>query len=302
MCDFCSVPKHALGIKFAGAEGDCGPGKWRADEAVAVRNWVVEQRGLWDTVPPGGMKLNQVPGPGGINCATLSSGPNGGMNHVEIRVSQNLIEVWASDAGSRVLKKINTITDANLSFTRGLIWISTASYNAPKAGGTAIHTQSWDNVAFDGPVTYRDLSFDVLDRLAPTGTPNVVNLGWDTAPSSPVTLTTLPMTAANIAASTRALLMYNFGWTNHVNTFNYAINGHAVSVPNPVPLPLRGERSVSFEVPLSWLVAGPQNIVLSGDQSFLVRNVNIVLVSAAPVPPVEGTTPPGVPANLRIVP
>ena len=97
--------------------------------------------------------------------------------------------------------------------------------------------------------------------------------------------------------------MFNFGWQYHVNTFNYSINGHPVSAPNPVPLPLHGKRSVSFEVPLNWLVPGAaQNITLSGDEIFNVQNVNIVLVAAAPVPPIEGATPPSVPTNLRIVP
>jgi hypothetical protein len=109
------------------------------------------------------------------------------------------------------------------------------------------------------------------------------------------------MTAGNIAAATRALLMFNFNGGQSL-TFNYSINGHAVSAPSPVPAPLMGQRAVSFQVPLNYLVAGPQNIVLSADQPISLQNVNIVLVAAAPVPPITGTQPPGVPANLRIVP
>jgi hypothetical protein len=289
-CDFCSVPKHALGIRFAGNLGDC-PGGWRADSAVVIRNYVVEDRNIFEG-NTSGMRIQQT------GCASLSSGPNGALNHIELRISQNTIDVYASDAGSRNLRRINTITNANLSFTRGLIWLEDAHYNADKGQpGHQNHTFTWDNVAFDGPPTYRDLSFDVLDRLTPHSQ-GWVNIGWPTTPSGPVTLNTLPMTAQNIAAAKRALFMFNFGHTTHVNTFNYSINGHAVSVPNPIPLPLRGERSVAFEVPLSHLVAGPQNIVISGDQNFNIRNVNIVLVDAAPVP---GFNPPAPPANLRIL-
>lgn len=55
-------------------------------------------------------------------------------------------------------------------------------------------------------------------------------------------------------------------------------------------------------VPLSQLVAGPQIVRISSDVDMVVQNVNIVLVAAAPVPPVEGSLPPALPTNLRIVP
>jgi hypothetical protein len=297
-CDFCSVPQHAIGIRFAASNGDCGTGSWRADSVIAVRDYVEEDRGIFDGNTTG-MQIQQT------GCVTMSSGPNGGLNHIEIRISQNNIDVYATDAGTRApLKHINTITNANLSFSRGLIWIEDAHYNAHKSDRDESHnhTYAWDNVAFDGPATYRDLSFDVLDRVAPPPAyPSTINLGWETAPGSPANLNTLPMTAANISAATRALLMFNFGTYPHVNTFNYSINGHAVSVANPIPLPLNGKRSVSFEVPLAWLVPGPQNIVISGDEPFGIHNVNIVLVAAAPVPGIGPPAVPSTPSGLRIL-
>jgi hypothetical protein len=295
-CDACSLPKHAIGIRLDGEGGSC-EGGWRAGSVIAVRNYVVEEKGVFDP-DNGGMRIQQT------GCASEPTGPNGGMNHVEIRVSQNTIEVWATDAGTRAgLHMINLITNANLSFTKGLIWIEDAHYNGYKSSrpSTHNHTFAWDNVAFDGPPTYRDLSFDVLDKNVPGGFPNTWALGWLTGPTFPASLTTLPMTAANISAATKALLMFNYGWVTSVDTINYSINGHAVSVANPVVLPLRGLRSVSFEVLLSWLVPGPQSIVISSNTPDAVQNVNIVLVAAAPVPPVAGATPPGTPSNLRII-
>ena len=91
------------------------------------------------------------------------------------------------------------------------------------------------------------------------------------------------MTAANIAAARNALLMFNFGY-NPIMTFNYVINGHAESAPSPFPPAAVRDRSVALPVPLSDLAPGRQNIVLSGDQTMIVSNVNIVLVAAASVP------------------
>lgn len=289
-CDFCSLPRHGFGLRFGATEGAC-PGGWRTESVIVVRNYVPEEHGIfWGN--SSGVRIQD------LGCARLSTGPNGSLNHVELRISQNQIDVYASDAGSTTLKLINRITGANLSATRGLIWIGDGHYNANKSGGRddSVHTYTWDNVAFDGPATYRDLSFDVLDRMQPVGN-NTYRLGWETTPSSPAKLQSLPMTTQDIQASASALLMFNYGLFNQISTFNYTINGHANSVPSPVPASARGMRSVALNVPLNQLVNGPQSIVINGNQDMLVSNVNIVLVAAAPVP---GSNPPDAPSNLRI--
>jgi hypothetical protein len=297
-CDLCSVPRNGFGIRFAADRGSC-PGGWRADGAIVVRNYVVEDRSIFESNTTG-MRIQEK------GCASLSTGPNGGLNHVEIRVSQNQIDVYASNAGTTTpLRLINTITNANLTFTRGLVWIQDAHYNATKAfdqdpsiPNQKNHTYTWDNVAFDGPATYRDLSFDVLDRNVALAD-GVYKVGWDTTPTSPANLTTLPMTAQNIAASTSAFLLINFGKDTLPTTFNYTINGNANSVPSALPATgLKGMRSLALPVPLTQLVAGPQNIVLSSNVSMMVQNVNIVLVAAAAVP---NFPRPGAPSNLRII-
>ena len=290
-CDFCSLPRNGLGLRFGSGDGSC-QGGWRTDSVVVVRNYVPEEHGIfW-----GGNTGTRIEENG---CVRMSTGPNGGLNHVELRIAQNRIEVWASDAGSSTLKLINTVHNANLTLTRGLIWIGDAHYNASKSGGRddTHHTYTWDNVAFDGPATYRDLSFDVLDRMASLGNGRY-DLGWPTSPSNPATLQTLPMTTANIQAATSAMLMFNFGVFSQISTFNYTINGNASSAPSPLWSQSKGMRSVALNVPLSHLVNGPQTIRLSGNQDMVVSNVNIVLVAAAPVP---GTNPPNAPSNLRIL-
>jgi hypothetical protein len=300
-CDTCTVSRHALGIRFAADRGSCGNG-WRADSAVVVRNWAIEDRGIFDT-NPAGMQVRER------GCATLSSGPNGGLNHIEIRISQNDIDIYASDAGSKTLKLINTIRNANLTFSKGLIWIGDYHYNASKAHeqdsrvpDQTNHTYTWDNVAFDGPATYRDLSYDVLDRTQPNGTPNgalVYKIGWETTPGAPANLNTVPMSGPAIQTSTNAYLLFHFGKDVVPSTFNYTINGNVNSAPNPQPGGMVGWRAMALPVPLNQLVNGPNNIRLSANVATMFQNVNIVLVAATPVP---GAGPrPTPPTNLRIM-
>jgi hypothetical protein len=290
-CDFCSLPRNGFGLRFGSGDGSC-PGGWRTDSVVVVRNYVPEEHGIfW-----GGNTGTRIEENG---CARMSTGPNGSLNHVELRIAQNRIEVWASDAGSSTLRLINTVHNANLTLSRGLVWIGDAHYNASKSGGRddTHHTYTWDNVAFDGPATYRDLSFDVLDRMASLGSGRW-DLGWPSSPSNPAQVQTLPMTAANIQAATSAMLMFNFGLFNQISTFNYTVNGHAMTSQTPLWSQSKGMRSVAFNVPLSNLVAGPQTVRISGNQDMVISNINIVLVAAAPVP---GSNPPAAPSNLRIL-
>jgi len=297
-CAFCSLPRNGFGIRFGGDRGTCPEG-WRAESVTIVRNYVAEERHIYESNTTGAQIREK-------GCASLSTGPNGGLNHVEIRISHDQIDVYASDAGSKTpLRLINTITDANLSFSRGLIWIEDAHYNAEKAvslngmPSQKNHTFTWDNVAFDGPPTYRDLSFDVLDQGAPLGG-GVFDLGWNTTGTQPAMLRTLPITAANIAAARSALLLFNFGLYTAPSAFKYSINGHASSVASPLSATVRGMRSLALPVELSYLVAGPQNIGLSSDTDMLVSNVSLVLVAAAPVP--GSSEDPKTPTNLRIIP
>ena len=74
-----------------------------------------------------------------------------------------------------VLKQISSYTNANLSLTTrdhaGEDVHNNAKRGADPSTGTpnlANHTFAWDNIGFDGPATYRDISLDVLDACMPT--------------------------------------------------------------------------------------------------------------------------------------
>ena len=72
-----------------------------------------------------------------LDCVIAPPDDLGITNHVELRISQNQIDIYATDAGvvptPANLKRIAVVTDAKLSLTRGLIWLQDVHYNADKA-------------------------------------------------------------------------------------------------------------------------------------------------------------------------
>src|SRR5262249_17893714 len=148
---------------------------------------------------------------------------NGGLNHVEIRVTQNQIDVYATDAGTTApLIKVATISNANLSLTQGYVWLEDVHFNADASSRTPRqhdHTFTWDNFSFDGPVLARDLSFDVLDSLTACHD-NTVCLGWDSINASqPAQVKTLPLTSTAISAATGQFLTFDAFFETQPKTF-----------------------------------------------------------------------------------
>jgi len=180
-----SLPANGLGVRFDGVapigqQGTCPNTnnldklRWTVDSAAAVRSYVLD-----DTLGYGPHRENDD---SGLRDRVERPGQ---MNHVELRISQNQIDVYATDAGvaatSATLKHIAVVTNANLTLTRGLIWLEDVHYNGdkildPARSSQREHTFSWDNVAFDGPFTYRDFSYDAPDNTV-KGANGAVNLG-----------------------------------------------------------------------------------------------------------------------------
>ena len=227
-----------------------------------------------------------------LGCVTESTGPNGGMNHVELKISQNQIDVYATDAGTTTpLKHIAVISNADLKFSRGYVQIEDTHFNADKGDDAKpsqrIHTYAWDNIAFDGPVLARDLSFDVNDSLVAYNTSNFVNgvfLGWETTPTQPAILNSLPITNSNIAAATSAYVTFNFfTWATSPSKLMVALN--AVDVP-PVTSPYPDSaapyafRAIKIPVPLNQLKPGANVISIKADQYIEIANVSLHLEGA----------------------
>jgi len=224
------------------------------------------------------------------NCITKGSAR--AMNHFEVRLSQNRLEVWGTDAGSSTLRQLAVADNLGLSMTKGLIWINDVHYNARKAiepcecGTQYNHTFVWDNVGFDGPKTYRDLGFDVADANVPGGTPFAGDptrrVGYLVG-TGPITLNVTGVHRDQ--TPTGALLV--------LNTYSFAavvpsvsINGGPwIDTPWPFDPQTYSWRSLAIPIPLEQVHDGANTITLkSADSSTIVANLSIILVAASPVP------------------
>jgi hypothetical protein len=287
-----SLPEHGFGVRFAasalpGQWGSCQNGnnldkrRWTVDSAIVIRNYVMD-----DTNGLGGVRTKMAVKQ--LDCVISPPDNSGITNHVELRVSQNQIDIYATDAGVAPspanLKRIAVVTDANLSLTRGLIWIQDVHYNAdkgepgPNVPSQKQHTFVWDNVAFDGPFTYRDFSYDALDVNQPNAATQTIDLGKASLPNQTASWNVLNMPANPKAASVRVL--FNFYQFSPVpKNLNVIVNGHAHSAPWPFP-DTQGYtwRTYAVTIPITDLVPGTNVVQLGSDQALITSNVNIVLV------------------------
>ena len=262
------------------------------DSAVVVNNYKSDDS--FTDVNKGTISVKQT------DCVKASSGP-GDMNHFELRVSQNEIDVYGTDAGKLApLRKLAVISNMHLSLTRGLIWLEDAHYNANKAEGSVpyqgTHTFTWDNVGFDGPLVARDLAFDVLDRLQPISG-GLLNLGWAVFPTDATPLRLEAQGVYNVSSAQAAFLAFNSSTYNPV-TISYRVNGGAwQSEPWPFPkcyvqngFTLCGQKSNIVPVPLGDVRTGTNTIEFKSTDATSITNVDLILKGAAgvPAPPSPG--------------
>jgi hypothetical protein len=118
-------------------------------------------------------------------CYSLKEGM---MNHFELRISQNHIEVWASDTSQDGItfpnfKMIASVDNVNFPFTSGYITMHVNNHATFKYSHIRTATHYWDNIAFDGPVLPMTRVYSVPEAMTPTTDPGYpgptsINLGW----------------------------------------------------------------------------------------------------------------------------
>jgi hypothetical protein len=102
-------------------------------------------------------------------------------------------------------------------------------YNAQKGDppSQSNHTFVWDNVAFDGPFTYRDFSYDALDAGQINTTINAVDLGKFSNAGQTAIWNVLNMPANPQATAVRVLFNFNNVFSPIPTTLNVVVNGYA---------------------------------------------------------------------------
>lgn len=235
----------------------CGDNQTFIDSFRATRNYVVSYV------------------PTTITGCMIKSSAGGPLNHVEVRISQNHIEVWGSDPGGANLHKLSFADNANLTFTRGVVWLEDVHYNACKFDQQCNHTFVWDNLGFDGPKPYRDLTYDVADK-------STSQLGYQTPTA------TLPTVQPVTWVQTPTTAEVTFNWFPFDPVVpGVSVNGgpvHTVVWPGSDTF---AWRTIAIPVPLAEIHQGVVNTITlssNGGQSTVVANINLALIAAAPVP------------------
>ena len=296
-------PRNSFGVSFASACGQwaCIPGQNNPPGVGAADFKCVGVDSMWITANYQLTQLNFQT----LGCV-LPATQYGVLSHVEVHLSGNHADVWASDPGQTSMREIASADGFTMPLSRGLIWMEDVHYNAEKCfcggPGQRAHTFVWDNVGFDGPPLARDLAFDVPDNTVPgplslDGMPTQ-NLGYF-MPGNGTSVALQVPGVSGVAQATAGLLTLTY-WPHSVSTLSYSINGHAWHT-QPWPFASGAtfmSQTLGVPVPLSEVTTGTNTIQLktSDPAGASVANLDLVMVGAVGMPgaaqPVNPTATP----------
>jgi len=119
---------------------------------------------------------------GGTACVATRIGS---MNHFEIQVSQQHLDIYGSDYSTDNGQSFPTVrrmysADFSLPFTRGYIHVSARNHATVKYGFGPDGIYHWDNIGFDGPVLSGGRAYEIPDNTT-AGSYNsqsIRNLGY----------------------------------------------------------------------------------------------------------------------------
>jgi hypothetical protein len=264
---------------------------------------------------------------GGPACVTTKQGS---MNHFEIQVSQQHLEISGSDYSTDNGQSFPNFrkmysAELNLPFTRGYVHVSARNHASIKYGFGADGVYHWDNIGFDGPVLSGGRAYEIQDSNT-AGTYNsqsIRNLGYmllDGTSGKPAgiydpvnRLGPFQFQGVDVSGMATARLSLNayFNTILHVanSTWGLAARFNGGTWRNRFLTPTEvkaintagsaGNMALLLDVPLADLVSGlntlemlPLNAPM--DYPPAIANIDLTLASSA------GTVPTA-PTGLRIV-
>lgn len=228
----------------------------------------------------------------------------GRLNHFEVRLSQDHVEVFAtpfSDDGVTFAEPVLLASaDLSLPFSRGYVHFTTHNHATIKYSPN--HEMDawvvpWDNLAFDGPVIAGALrEHEALDALTPTadGRTNVAYRVADasTGPSQAITIQGVDLAGATSAKLALQTWHLHFaGETPDASyALNYRVNGGAwkaqkltaSEIAMMTALPNAGTRSLLLDVDMADLVPGTNQVeftTTNANQGYppVVLNLDLIL-------------------------
>ena len=261
--------KNAVGIELAincgkGAQGlgTAGSGLVGVSRIMVAKDFKITD--VYD--PFSGPNANS-------RCVTTEQGV---MNKFQFKLSQNRIEVWATDAGGTALERIAE-ADVSLAFTRGYVHISHVHYNAHKAEVTSYQSYQWARVAFDGPQLSTPRAYEIMDPLSQMpaitscsnnpiyriayGIKDGVAYDLGTGPDKPIKL---GFTGVDPTGGTGARLNFNTTYVSDGNTLRFRFNAKQWRDFTVPAIQTTWERQgFSVPIPVVDLVAGDNTLEIA---------------------------------------
>jgi hypothetical protein len=226
--------------------------------------------------------------------ASVTKGSATSLNHYEIAISTTHITIYATNPGQTQLV---TLADVNfpesLGFSKGLVWINDAHYNARKNGNpcdcaaTYDHSFVWDNLGFDGPKTYRDLGYDVPLAAVQNGSCNQngdcgqqVSVGYLVG-NGPRSFNVTGVTWQQPPTFAKIVLNSSSNYQGQITAVLNDHNEHAQTYTSASQF----WDSASFTFPASDAVQGTNKLTFSsGSSATTLTNISLIMVAGAPVP------------------
>ena len=257
-----SFAKNAIGIMLHGGDSDsCSSinSVFRTQE-YDLRTWTDK---VWEP------ESTQVLG---IDCIEAEDTV---LNHIEIRLSQNRIEIFGSDAGRpETIRSIGYVDNIDLNFERGYVSLQHAHYNAAKSdpgdpGNTPVQTYRWDNIGFDGPVHAPIRAYDAAMpmEMSPLDGDTVVQFGYE-LPAS------LSFEGVRLGSAREALLNLSISGDDN---FEYRVNSGAWTAYEGA-LDSESHTAWSIPLPLDALREGTNTIDFRSGDADKIGNVDLSLI------------------------
>lgn len=249
-----SIPENAIEIQFV---HNCGGNN------VGVSNIIVYD----DFAQASPFSL-------GTTCVPTEAGK---LNHFEVRLSEQRIEVFATPPSTDGLSFGEPVllgsADIALPFSRGYVHFTTHNHATLKYSNDTVDAWvvRWDNLGFDGPaIVGASREYEALDSLTQTssGKTNVAYRLADVADGPAQTISIHDVDLQGVTGAKLALQNWNLHFAGSEPpadyALNYRLNGHAWKVRTltaselqmMADLPNAGTRSLLLDVDVADLIAG----------------------------------------------
>jgi hypothetical protein len=191
------------------------------------------------------------------------------LNHVEILISKDVLEVWATDLDDMsTFRRVARIDGLGLTFTRGYVNLQHSQYNAGKAGLDGFTTYHVGAVGFDGPKLPVARSYQVPDALTTGRTSDVRNLGYQ-IDNGPITMCcgdgkSMPaftLDGVDLSNASEARINFNAWFFTSERAIEFRFNaGKWRTFAHPYPESMAQTRAVTMPVELADLRDGKNSL------------------------------------------